>query len=838
MSASYVKIAVRLRPPNPPSPLVIITASKDQHIITIKDPKSEEERKFDFYRIFTPQQSQEDLFETICRPLVDFVLEGNNSCCLAYGQTGSGKHYTLFGEDEYTHESRGVVMRALEAILEETKRQAGAKDSIVTVSFYELCGDRIRDLGLGLETDQRIRATFPEQSLDIMEETEQKEVKVMGLSALAVKNVPELLMLLRSGWEMRRDEELKSGAYSTHSHTFVTISLTQIDRLMGGEATTSVLHFVQLASSDRPSNSTSHSDILFVHNSLTALGKVIGALGTDDVPYRDSKLTRLLSSSLRDRNITALVIAVNPAPIYYEESLSAFEFAERCLETPNQASKSELSSDYLTAAHQGFRIKVLQNELIECKKRLLTTTQQHDKQLQVLKEMLGIRVDIHNLIQSQAGSKERVWLNNQKEAIQRTDVLQKRNLDLERQCEDNKSLFEKIRDLEEVNQEKHIREMLELRDELQNLQEDLASLQQRAAHKSRSQLNTRTDELKQMLTHSHLLIEEKAALMDKMPATMKATVSEDGKAQKAIGKAEVEKLYSDRLADQRNTHESRLRMAQEQAVQLVGVKKAELVKLQAELDAFRGKKKAEIGEIKGEIVRLYDLLQAQKKLLSRIEAGDYNQHLRKVMYPKSLLPEEPTNFTHPYLFKALSRRPETSKHPIKQLQAALRPQSHAGSLNPALAKSLPDASLTSEGNLEQKRYCMTANLDMLRFEDAKKVAKSLQEFYMENHKRVQQVSTRSKELITAKEKLTGQLSIARQELERYKAMYTHEVKKRFVRIRQDDKLVIESQKRLLEKEIGPGTTRCPSRDQITRPSTSVRPKTTAARAKPRLMDVA
>lgn len=780
MSASYVKIAVRLRPPNPPSPLVIITASKDQHIITIKDPKSEEERKFDFYRIFTPKQTQEDLFETICRPLVDFVLEGNNSCCLAYGQTGSGKHYTLFGDEEYTHDSRGMIMRALEAILEETKRQAGAKDSIVSVSFYELHGDRIRDLGLGLETDQRIRSTFPEQSLDIMEEVEQRGVKVIGLSALTVKNVPELLMLLRSGWEMRRDEELKTGAYSMYAHTFVTISLTQVDRMMGGEATTSVLHFVQLASSDRPSNATSHSDILFVHNSLTALGKVIGALGTDDVPYRDSKLTRLLSSSLRDRNITALVVAINPAPIYYEESLSAFEFAERCLEIPNEALKSELSSDYLTAAHQGFRIKVLQNELIDCKKRLLTTTQQHDKQLQVLKETLGIRVDIHALIQAQAGSKERVWLNNQKEAIQRTDLLQKRNIDLERQCEDNKALFEKIRDLEEVNQEKHIREMLELRDELQNLQEDLASLQQRAAHKSRSQMNTRTDELKQMLTHSHLLIEEKAALMDKMPATMKATISEDGKVQKVVGKAEVEKMYTDRLADQRNTHANRLRMAQEQAHQLTSVKDTELSKLQSELDAFRAGKKAEIAEIRGELIRLFDLLQAQKKLLGKIESGDYNQHLRKVVYPKTHLPEEPTAFTHPYLFKALSGRPDTSKHPIKQLQAALKPQSHSGSLNPAFAKSLPDDFQVSDTNLEQKKHCMTASLDVLKFEDAKKVAKSLQEFYLENHKRVQQVSMRSKELITAKEKLTGQLKIAREELERYKSLYTNEVKKRFV----------------------------------------------------------
>lgn len=780
MSASFVKIAVRLRPSNPPSPLVMITASKDQHILTIKDPKSEEERKFDFYRIFTPQQSQEDLFETICRPLADFVLEGNNSCCLLYGQTGSGKRYTLFGEEEYAHDTRGMVMRALEAILEETKRQAGAKDSVVTVSFYELYGDRIRDLGLGLETDQRIRATFPEQSLDIIEEAEKKEVRIIGLSALQVKSLPELLMLLRSGWEIRRDEELKNGAYNMYAHTFVTISLTQLDRVMGGEPTTSVLHFVQLASSDRPSNATSHSNILFVHNSLTALGKVIGALGTNDVPYRDSKLTRLLSSSLRDRNITSLIITINPSPIYYEESLSAFEFAERCLEMPNQMNKSELSSDYLTAAHQGFRIKVLQNELIDCKKKLQTMTQQHDKQLQVLKEMLGIRVDIHALIQSQAGSKERVWLNNQKEAIQRTDILQKRNQDLERQCEENKLLFEKIRDLEEVNQEKHIREMLELRDELENLEEDLASLQQRAAHKSRSQLNVRTDELKQMLTHSHLLIEEKAALLDKMPVTMKATIMEDGKAQRQLGKSEVDKQYIDRLAEQKRTHENRLQMANEQARQLLDGKTAEIDKLNAELASFREQKSLEKGEIRMELLRVYDLIQSQKGLLSRIEGGEYNQHLRKVTYPKNLVPIEPTPFTHPHLFQALSTRPEPSKHPIKQLQAALiKSPSQTNTLK--LAHTLPDLSLESSTNVEQRKYCMTTNVDMLRFEEAKKVAKSLQEFYLENHKRVQQVNVRTKEMNTAREKLREQMKMGKTELERYKALYTNEVKKRFVR---------------------------------------------------------
>lgn len=320
---------------------------------------------FTFDASYAMESTQAEFFKKSVSPLVDSCLEGYNATIIAYGQTGSGKTHTVLGQTDNTDltvdpeidpSEAGVIPRSLRALFQKLKkRQDEVKDDEkkkftyeVQVQFLEIYGEDIRDL---LQQD-------PNNSpkLSIRDGKKNKEPEVINIKNVEVKNAEEALLCLTRGSLRRVTRATSMNSESSRSHAIMSVvieqKMTHIVTSPEGkkveEKSTrgSKFHFVDLAGSERikRTNATGQGvkEGININKGLLVLGNVISALASSGakggfVPYRDSKLTRLLKGSLGGNHKTLMVACVSPSGSNTDESLNTLRYANRAKNIQNKA---------------------------------------------------------------------------------------------------------------------------------------------------------------------------------------------------------------------------------------------------------------------------------------------------------------------------------------------------------------------------------------------------------------------------------------------------------------------------------------------------------------------
>lgn len=247
---------------------------------------------FTFDHVFGMESTQEEVFQHVGIPLVDSVFEGFNGTVFAYGQTSSGKTYTMLGPS-ISDQTAGIIPRVADRIFTYIAKADEAIEFTVKASFVEIYLERIRDL---LDTTR--------QNLLIREDKKKNGIYVEGMTERYVASVREMMELLYSGMENRRTSATAMNEGSSRSHSVFMISVTQKDERTGASKA-SKINLVDLAGSETVKKTGATGAQLeeakMINLSLSSLGNVIMAL-TDPkathIPYRDSKLTRMLQESL------------------------------------------------------------------------------------------------------------------------------------------------------------------------------------------------------------------------------------------------------------------------------------------------------------------------------------------------------------------------------------------------------------------------------------------------------------------------------------------------------------------------------------------------------------
>ncbi|KAJ0257299.1 Kinesin-like protein KIN-14O [Hirschfeldia incana] len=284
-------------------------------------------RKFRFNKVYSPSSTQAEVFTDI-KPLVRSVLDGYNVCIFAYGQTGSGKTYTMTGPDGASEEEWGVNYRALNDLFKISQSRRSNIDYEVGVQMVEIYNEQVRDLLSG-----------------ILSTTQQNGLAVPDASMYPVTSTSDVLELMNIGLDNRTVSSTALNERSSRSHSIVTVHVRGTD-LKTGSALYGNLHLVDLAGSERVDRSEVTGDRLkeaqHINKSLSALGDVIFSLASKSshVPYRNSKLTQLLQSSLGGRAKTLMFVQLNPDVVSYSESMSTLKFAERVSGVELGAAKS------------------------------------------------------------------------------------------------------------------------------------------------------------------------------------------------------------------------------------------------------------------------------------------------------------------------------------------------------------------------------------------------------------------------------------------------------------------------------------------------------------------
>ncbi|KAG5356449.1 Kinesin heavy chain [Yarrowia sp. B02] len=343
-----VKVIARFRPDDNEDGNIVSFDGNDTCHIATKDSQS---TSFTFDRVFDSASQQADVFEYCLKETVDDLLNGYNGTVFAYGQTGSGKTYTMMGDIDDV-DRRGAIPRMVDQIFEQIFASSQDIEYMVKVSYMEIYMEKIRDL------------LHPEHDNLPIHEDKARGVFVKGLSEEYVSNAAEVHAVMRQGSLSRVVAATNMNQESSRSHSIFSIAVSQ-KNVASGAQKTGQLFLVDLAGSEKVGKTGASGQTLEeakkINKSLSALGLVINSLtdGSTHIPYRDSKLTRILQESLGGNSRTSLIINCSPAAFNEAETISTLRFGVRAKSIKNRAKiNAELSALELRRILKKCQVKI------------------------------------------------------------------------------------------------------------------------------------------------------------------------------------------------------------------------------------------------------------------------------------------------------------------------------------------------------------------------------------------------------------------------------------------------------------------------------------------------
>ena len=455
-------------------------------------PLSYQKKTYIFDQVFGAESDQDLVFNTTAKNYIEEMLHGYNCTIFAYGQTGTGKTYTMSGDLNIMGdvnskdkillgEHAGIIPRVLVDLFQSLDKEKS--EYTVKISFLELYNERLKDLlasengeeesirifdnhnannhnnnnNVGKNNNSKqgsrsntISSQSPIKNRNSPQNTitdfgnNQSSIMVKGMDEIYIKSAYEGLQLLTEGSLKRKVAATKCNDLSSRSHTIFTITtnITKIDPLSGEQyITIGKLNLVDLAGSENINRSGAENkraqEAGLINKSLLTLGRVINALvdRSQHIPYRESKLTRLLQDSLGGRTKTCIIATVSPAKIAMDETISTLEYATRAKSIKNTPQ-----------VNQSLAKDASLNTYINAIEKL-----QHDLKASRQKDGIYITQDQYDLYESNS-----ILIDEQKTRIHNMEEQLQRFKDkYVEQTEINKSLEEKCNNIELANETLH-----------------------------------------------------------------------------------------------------------------------------------------------------------------------------------------------------------------------------------------------------------------------------------------------------------------------------------------------------------------------------------------------
>ena len=303
--------------------------------------KDGDKKRYNFNHLLHQEITQEEVFNTVGQRVIDGVLNGYNGTIFAYGMTGTGKTFSMLGKYNYgkeqdSNENRGIIPRSLEKIFEHSTEDQD-HDYSISVGFIQIYMEMIQDL------------LNPDNKLIKIREIPGKGVFVDNTTWIPVKNVTQAMKTFKFGEQSRATAFTNLNAHSSRSHAVLLVKIEKRKsnaKSSDRSLTFSTLFLVDLAGSERVKKSKATAGRLDeakkINFSLSCLGNCIQALsekrkgGIGHVPFRDSKLTRLLQDSLGGNSKTSMLVNIGPSNHYVEETVMSLNFGSRAMRIENK----------------------------------------------------------------------------------------------------------------------------------------------------------------------------------------------------------------------------------------------------------------------------------------------------------------------------------------------------------------------------------------------------------------------------------------------------------------------------------------------------------------------
>uniref|UniRef100_A0A1B6CIN5 Kinesin-like protein n=1 Tax=Clastoptera arizonana TaxID=38151 RepID=A0A1B6CIN5_9HEMI len=362
-----VRVVIRVRPLNEQEIQAgykkIVNVNSIARMLSVLNPQAsniEHTKSFTFDVIFDTDSKQVDVYNETARPIVEKVLAGYNGTILAYGQTGTGKTFTMEG-NRNEPELKGIIPNSFAHIFGHIAKANEDTKFLVRVQYFEIYNEEIRDL-----------LTNNSSKLEVKERPD-VGVFIKDLTSRVVYNAGDMDRIMCAGNKNRVVGATAMNSESSRSHAIfsITIETSTIGADKQPHLKMGRLHLVDLAGSERQSKTGAVGQRLKeatkINLSLSTLGNVISALvdgKCTHIPYRNSKLTRILQDSLGGNSKTVMIAAIGPADYNYDETISTLRYANRAKNIQNRARINEDPKDAL--------LRQFQQEILTLMKQLET----------------------------------------------------------------------------------------------------------------------------------------------------------------------------------------------------------------------------------------------------------------------------------------------------------------------------------------------------------------------------------------------------------------------------------------------------------------------------------
>ncbi|OCH94061.1 kinesin-domain-containing protein [Obba rivulosa] len=360
--------------------------------------KRYKDRRFIFDRVFDHGARQQDVYQGTARPLLRNLLDGYNATIFAYGATGCGKTHTISGTDA----DPGLIYLTMADLFQDIEDRREDHNVDVVVTFLEIYNEEIRDLLAEPGTQ------MPRGGLQIRED---KTVKVVGLTELRPASADEVKQIVLLGNSRRTQSPTHANETSSRSHAVLQVHVTQSPRTASitEERTMATLSIIDLAGSERAAATTNMGQRMVeganINKSLLALGNCINALcesggAVRHVPYRNSKLTRLLKFSLGGNCKTVMIVCIAPTSLHFDDTQNTLLYAERATKiktkvvTRNVVNVDRHVGQYVEAINRlNLEVKELKEKLAG--KRDVEAEKERRKRKEAAAEVEKAKSDMH-----------------------------------------------------------------------------------------------------------------------------------------------------------------------------------------------------------------------------------------------------------------------------------------------------------------------------------------------------------------------------------------------------------------------------------------------------------
>ena len=428
----------------------------------LKDNYNEKSSQdFTYDKVFPSDTNQKTIFEIVAKPLISAAFEGINGTLFCYGQTSSGKTYTMEGIPT-DNDLMGVIPRMMQLIFDKINSGSPDIEFSVKCQYYQIYNEKIQDLIDTRKTDLAIR------------EDKNKGIWVEDCTEEYVESEEEMFNFFQSGASNRAVASTKMNALSSRSHSLFAVIIYQRN-IITESSKTGKIYFVDLAGSEKMSKAGIEGNMQLkeaqnINKSIMTLGMVINALtkGAKHVPYRDSKLTRVLQESLGGNSLTNLIINCSPSMINQTESLSTLRFGQRA--------------------------KLIKNKVVantqQSVKELMMKLKQAEEKIKALEEIIGAG----NGGSVQEDDKNKKKCPECKKLMNQINYLTVQNNNY---LQDNEYLQKDKEDLQEEIKNKN-KELLSLSEKLQNSEKKIRNI-------SQEQLKSYTEIQKNMEDYTNIV---------------------------------------------------------------------------------------------------------------------------------------------------------------------------------------------------------------------------------------------------------------------------------------------------------------------------------------------